>query len=99
MIANIFIQKCISDSLPKSLLELILQLELKIIKNQKLFVIVIKNWYGLCYLVYEKKFYNEANTIATYLSVYLLEAYGNKVLTIFDLCNQDLVKSIMLLDR
>ena len=40
-------------------------------------------------MIYKKKYHDEASTIATHLSAYLFEAYGEPILSIFSLEYQD----------
>ena len=73
--------------------ELILSLESKENPGHSIFITIIKNWKENYDLIYKKKYYNEASTIATHLSAYLYEAYGDSILLIISPEYQDQAKS------
>ena len=90
-----FIDSRISNDLLFSSLELILKLESKINPGVQLFVAIVKNWRGLYDLMHKKIVHNKASNVASYLLAYLLDTYGEKVLSIFNPFYQDQVRLVV----
>ena len=55
-------------------------------KEEKVFVLVEKDYCGNIILVYKKKFHKDVSTIADFLAAVMIKQYDQSVLSIFQPC-------------
>ena len=67
-------------------------------KDEKIFVLVEKDYRGNIILVYKKKYHKGTSTIVDFLVAVIIKQYNNSVLSIFQLYYQDTAMDVIWVD-